>query len=152
MGNKRNMFYLKQSFGLGAMREMDTAEAAFVFITSHWQQNHLSFCRSSFQLPASLVILLLPPPSPCPTCCHVLGVLEFIEWTVGRQGKWLLSGGVILHHHFMGKTRELLFLYQCNTENSKSKSSPPLSLLGAGTQDSTSCGSLPWLHQTKMEV
>lgn len=45
------------------MRKMDIAQAAFMFITSHWQQNHLSFWDSSFHL-ASPCLPHAPPPLP----------------------------------------------------------------------------------------
>lgn len=67
MGNKRNMFYLKQCLGLGMMREMGAAYTDFIFITLHWQQNHLSFLESHFHLSAFLMFLLVlsaPPVIP----------------------------------------------------------------------------------------
>lgn len=61
------------------MRKMDTAQAAVVFITSHWQQNHLSFWEASFQLSSPilphtpLVSSSLSPPHvlACPGCAWI---------------------------------------------------------------------------------
>ena len=164
MGNKRNMFYLKQRLvwvGWKKWTQPRLVSCSLLRIDNRtiYLPGHSAFIS---HLSASLMFLLVPP-SPLPTSCH-LSVLRFIEQTAGRQDKWFFGvSGARTYVFSLGswyrmilpwihvKNQRAPFSVQMQQET-KNKSTLCWAFLEQTCIDSAFCQNLPWNHQTTLEI
>lgn len=165
MGNKRNMFYLKQRlvwvwWAKWTQPRLVSCSLLRVDNRAICHPGHSAF----FSHPsASLMFLLVPPPPLPPPVISVCLDSEnklLQDRTNGSLGSqepgplcflWGAGTGWFCRE-FMAKTRELLFPYKWNRKQSKSKSTLHWAFLGHTDNDSSLCQNLPWSHQTTLEI